>query len=94
MKIKTFWAIYIVFLAFVATLQVSVRMLDIVDALSIIAVNMISIAIVFGFPMVYLVGNLVREQDDPIDIEMEPEPLAETGPRPMITVIRGGNSIK
>ena len=86
MKSRTVWIGNIVILALVATLQVSVRTLVNVDANLLLPLNLVCIAIIFGFPSVCLMREVLRWWNEP----EEPEPLMQSGPLPIIQVIRGG----
>jgi len=63
-------------------------MLEIVDVWLFLGLDLMSLAIMFGFPSMYLVQQVLCSWAEPV--EQKPQPMVPAAPRPIIQVIRGG----
>ncbi len=87
LKIRTFWAVYIGLMAFVCTLQVALRFMEILDATLFVVLNLFSIAVAFGFPMIHLAQQVLAGWED-TDIQEPGQQAVSVSPvpRPIIEI--------
>jgi hypothetical protein len=91
---RQFWNLYAVLMSVLIVLQLCFRLLTDIGAWLSLMLNFVNLAVILGFPIVYLFKLVLLSWDEPAETEPILQHLPPAGPKPIITIIRGGSSSK